>query len=106
MKDFSNINAGSIAEYVRELEFENEKLKEELSETKEGTIRADKFYGTAITVDACAAMHGVCRTTVFNYIAKGFIPRHPNSTDHKILIRTSDALLFDFKQARKHNIKF
>lgn len=106
MKDFSTIDAGKIAEYVRELEFENEKLKEQLSEVKEGTVRADKFYGTSITVEACAAMHGVCRSTVCNYVAKGYIPRHPNSTDHKILIRTSDALLFDFKQARKHHMKF
>lgn len=97
------INSSNIAAYVRELEFTNSELSEIVKRLQEEAIDPQKFYGTAISVDACARIHGVCAQTVRQYIHAGYIPKHPDSTDHKLLIRTSDALILDFRKLKMQN---
>lgn len=103
METTTTINSSNIAAYVRELEFENSELSETVRRLREKSIDPQKFYGTAISVDACARIHGVCTQTVRQYIHAGYIPKHPDSTDHKLLIRTSDVLTLDFRKMKMQN---
>ena len=91
MEDSTHIDSTKISLYIQQLEFT---VSKECFDPK-------KFYGTAITVDACARMHNVCVETVREYVHAGFIPTHPDSTSRKILILTTDALLLDFKQLKQ-----
>ena len=97
----SDIDSLKISTYVRELELTNLELTQKVQQLESKSINIDKFENTAITVEACARMHGVCVQTVRQYIKDGYIPEHPDSTDRKILIRTSDAILLNFKQLRR-----
>lgn len=76
-------------------------LEATITRMKKECFDPKKFYGTAITVDACARMHSVCTVTVREYVHAGLIPTHPDSTSRKILIFTIDALLLDFKQLKQ-----
>ena len=98
MEDSTHIDSTKISLYVQQLEFTVRNL--EATVAKE-CFDPQKFYGTAITVDACARMHNVCVETVREYVHAGFIPTHPDSTSRKILILTTDALLLDFKQLKR-----
>ena len=52
-------------------------------------------------MDAVAAMHGVSKYTVREYIKLGLIEPHPNSTEKRFLVRGSTALLLDFKELKE-----
>lgn len=93
-----NIDSIRISAYIRKLEIDNAELAAKVTKLQNDSIDLEKFYGTAISAEACARMHGVCVQTVRQYIHAGFIPRHPDSTDRKILIRTSDAITLDFRR--------
>lgn len=101
MEQASDIDSLKISTYIRGLELAKIELTQKVEQLESRTINIDKFESTAITVEACARMHGVCVQTVRQYIKEGYIPEHPDSTDRKILIRTSDAILLNFRQLRK-----
>ena len=101
MEPASDIDSLKISTYVRELELTNLELTQKVQRLESKSVNIDKFENTAITVEACARMHGVWVQTVRQYIKDGYIPEHPDSTDRKKLIRTSDAILLNFKQLRK-----
>lgn len=101
MEDLPHIDATSIALYVQQLEFTVSNLQDTIARMKQECFDPQKFYGTAITVDACARMHSVCVETVREYVHAGLISTHPDSTTRKILILTVDALLLDFKQLKQ-----
>ena len=61
---------------------------------------ADKFYAVALPVEIVAKLHSVSPYLVRRYVKMGLIPTHPGSTDAKILVRASDALLLDFCKLR------
>ena len=96
-----DIDSTAISVYVRELEFKNKELSQQYQRIQEESIDTHKFYGTTVTPEICARIHGVCALTVREYVKTGHIPKHPDSTDRKILIRTSDALTLDFRQLKK-----
>lgn len=101
MTPASEIDSLKISTYVRQLELTNLELTQKLQQLENKVINIDKFENTSITVEACARMHGVCVQTVRQYIKDGYIHEHPDSTERKKLIRTSDAILLNFKQLRK-----
>lgn len=96
-----DIDSLTISTYVRGLELTNMELTQKVKQLESKSINIDKFENTAITVEACARMHGVCVQTIRQYIREGYIPEHPDSTDRKKLIRTSDAILLNFKEMRR-----
>lgn len=79
----SDIDSLKISTYVRELELTNLELTQKVQRLESKSVNIDKFENTAITVEACARMHGVCVQTVRQYIKDGYIPEHPDSTDRK-----------------------
>lgn len=91
------MRANEIAQKVYELEHENEFLKNKNKQS----FSAEKFYNTALTTSEVAKLHGVSPTLVREYIKRGYIDVHPDSTEAKILIRGSDALILDFKKLKK-----
>ena len=101
MEDSTHIDSTKISLYIQQLEFTVSNLEATITRMKKECFDPKKFYGTAITVDACAWMHNVCVETVREYVHAGFIPTHPDSTSRKILILTTDALLLDFKQLKQ-----
>lgn len=88
---------------IRDLCAENERLRAAIHQLETDSVRATKFYPSPLNVEAVASLHGVSKQTVLKYVALGLIPRHPDSTDHKVLIRASIALLLDFSTLRKES---
>lgn len=95
------MHSRGIIGYLQTLEYENTKLKEENSELKDNRMDAGRFYAAALNVEAVATLHNVHPDTVRKYVSLGCIEKHPDSTDAKILIRASEALMLDFKELRK-----
>ena len=60
----SDIDSLKISTYVRELELTNLELTQKVQRLESKSVNIDKFENTAITVEACARMHGVCVQTV------------------------------------------
>lgn len=77
------------------------RLEKRCSELETCKVNADRFYNWAVDVDAVAAMHGVSKYAVREYIKLGLIEQHPNSTDKRFLVRGSTALLLDFKELKE-----
>ena len=97
----TNISPHQIYIWCDQISEENQKLRERIEYLQGHCIVADKFYNSALGVEVVAAMHGVNPATVRKYVKTGAIPKHPNSTDGKILIRGSVALLLDFDELRR-----
>ncbi len=76
-------------------------LERENKELRASQVNANRFYAVAFGVDAVAKMHDVSPYLVREYVKMGLIPQHPRSTQAKILIRLSDALLLDFNLLRE-----
>ena len=77
------------------------RLERRCSELEGSKVNADRFYNWAVDVDEVAAMHGVSKYAVREYIKMGLIEPHPSSTDKRFLVRGSTALLLDFKELRE-----
>ena len=84
MEDSTHIDSTKISLYIQQLEFTVSNLEATITRMKKECFDPKKFYGTAITVDACARMHSVCTVTVREYVHAGLIP-----------------LLLDFKQLKQ-----
>lgn len=101
MEKSSDMDSLKISAYVRGLELAKRELEHKVHELESHNINISKFECTAITIEACARMHGVCVQTVRQYVHEGYIPLHPDSMTRKLLIRTSDAIMLDFKKLRR-----
>jgi len=88
----NNISSGEIIVHIQHMEYENKRLKEELSVLKASRFDAGRFY---------AALHNVHPDTVRKYVSLGLIEKHPDSMDAKILMRASEALLLDFTELKR-----
>lgn len=89
---------GDVSVFVDRLN----RLERRCAELEASQYNANKFYAVAFGVDTVSKMHDVSPYLVREYIKLGLIPQHPRSTQAKILIRMSDALLLDFNQLREH----
>jgi hypothetical protein len=96
-----SINTGEIIGHIQNMEYENNRLKEELSTLKGRKLDAGRFYAVAVNVETVATLHNVHPDTVRKYVSLGLIEKHPDSMDAKILIRASDALLLDFTELKR-----
>lgn len=76
-------------------------LERRCNELEKSQYNADKFYAVPLPVETVAKLHSVSCYLVRKYVKLGLIPTHPGSTDAKILIRGSDALLLDFNKMRE-----
>ena len=83
-----------VIDRLNHLEQENERLRA-------SQVNASRFYTVAFGVEAVSKMHDVSPYLVREYVKMGLIPQHPRSTQAKILIRLSDALLLDFNVLRE-----
>lgn len=86
---------------VIDLAGENDSLRRENDRIKRSCVNVERFYNVPMTVSMVAELHSVSPGLVRKYVKKGLIETHPESTDAKILIRVSDALMLDFKELRK-----
>ena len=78
MEDSTHIDSTKISLYIQQLEFTVSNLEATITRMKKECFDPKKFYGTAITVDACARMHNVCVETVREYVHGGSILRSIN----------------------------
>ncbi len=76
------------------------RLERRCKELEASQYNAEKFYAVPLGVDVVAKLHNVSAYLVRRYVKLGLIPVHPGSTDAKIIIRGSDALLLDFNKMR------
>lgn len=83
------------------MDFENQQLKAELEKMKGNHCDAQKFYGVAVGVEFVATLHNVHADTVRKYANLGLIPKHPDSSNGKMLFRASEILLLDFLELRR-----
>ncbi|OFY43962.1 MAG: hypothetical protein A2X18_07480 [Bacteroidetes bacterium GWF2_40_14] len=101
------MSTAEVISEILQISSEKEQLKMENDHLKANSVNAQKFYNSALTTEAVASLHSVSTALVRRYVKLGYIEQHPNSTDAKILVRASTALLLDFKNLRynsKHNI--
>ena len=94
-----------ITKSFRIHDYSNKKLEEENEYLRAHGVNIDKFYAKTMTVEMVAYLHDVHPNTVRKYINCGLIPKHPNSTNGKILIRASDGLTLDFDELRRKSKK-
>ena len=95
------MEAVSVVQEVVALVHENQVLREENERLKRSSFNADKFYNVILSTKDVARLHAVSDYLVRKYIGRGLIATHPLSTDDKILIRASDALVLDFKNLKE-----
>ena len=81
------------------------RLERRCKELEQSQYNADKFYAVPLAVETVAKLHNVSSYLVRKYVKLGLIPVHPSSTDAKIIIRGSDALVLDFKRLREESRK-
>ena len=104
------MKTSEIIGYIQQITFENEALKVENERLQNGALNACQFYNSVLTVEMVSMLHRLHPDTIREYVKRGVIEKHPDSSDRKILIRASDALLFNHKEAmkkgafRKHNL--
>ena len=84
----------AVVDRMNHLEQENKRLAA-------SQVNATRFYAVAFGVETVSKMHDVSPYLVREYVKMGLIPQHPRSTQAKILIRLSDALLLDFNVLRE-----
>ena len=77
------------------------RMERRVKELEASQYNADKFYPVPLGADVVAKLHGVSAYLVRKYVKMGLIPTHPGSTDAKIQIRGSIALLLDFDKMRE-----
>ena len=77
------------------------RLERRCAELESSQYDANKFYAVAFGITEVSKMHDVSPYLVREYVKLGLIPQHPRSSQAKILIRMSDALLLDFNQLRE-----
>lgn len=85
-----------VAEYANKkilLEQENERLKA-------NCVDAERFYNVPMTLEVAGSLHGVSAKVVRRLVELGLLPKHPQSSDSKILIRASDAIRMDIDKLR------
>lgn len=82
-----------LVESCSYMERENERIKATY-------VDADRFRNVPLPLDTVGAMHGVSSKVVRRLVSVGLIPKHPMSTDAKILVRASDALTLDIDMLR------
>ena len=86
---------------IQEMAFENEKVNEEIERLKKYCVNADKFHAKTMSVELVAYLHDVHPNTVRKYVNCGLIEKHPTSSQTRIKIRASDALMLDFTTMKK-----
>ena len=96
-----DITTHAAIAHFQQIDFENGRLREELERMRGSHYDSQKFYGIIIGVEVAATLHNVHADTIRKYANLGLIPRHPDSSDAKMLFRVSDILLLDFKRLRK-----
>lgn len=77
------------------------RMERRCRELEASQYNAEKFYAVPLSVEVVAKLHGVSAYLVRRYVKLGLIPTHPGSTDAKIVIRGSTALLLDFEKMRE-----
>lgn len=95
------MEAASVVQEVVALVHENQILRAENERLRNSAVNADRFYNVALSTADVARLHSVSDYLVRKYIGLGLIDRHPMSTDAKMYVRASDALLLDFKEMKE-----
>lgn len=104
-KSAERLSTMQIIGVIQDMDYSNKKLEEENEYLRAHGVNIDKFYAKTMTVEMVAYLHDVHPNTVRKYINCGLIPKHPNSTNGKILIRASDGLTLDFDELRRKSKK-
>lgn len=92
---------GVLKEQVDSLRTRNVALEKENEELRNNSCDCRRFYNCPLTTIVVAQLHSVSPELVRKYVRYGMIPTHPMSTDAKVLIRASDALLLDFVEMKR-----
>lgn len=95
------MEAASIVREVVELVHENQALRAENERLKQSSVNADRFYSAMLSTEEVGRLHGVNKATVLNYVKRGLIEKAPDSTDGKVWIRASVALMLDFGKMKE-----
>lgn len=94
------MDATSVLSEVAALVNECQMLRVENERLKHSLVNADRFYNVALSTADVARLHSVSEYLVRKYIGLGLIDRHPMSTDKKLFVRASEALVLDFKELK------
>lgn len=77
------------------------RIERRCKELEKSQYNAERFYAVPLGIETVAKLHNVSAYLVRKYVKLGLIPVHPSSTDAKIIIRGSDALVLDFVKLRQ-----
>lgn len=94
------MEATAVLSEVAALVNECQTLRAENERLKQSSVNADRFYSAMLSTEEVGRLHGVNKATVRNYIKRGLIEKAPDSTDGKIWIRASVALMLDFRKMK------
>lgn len=83
-----------LVNHVTLLQQENERLRFTRVDT-------ERFHNVPMTLEVAGQLHGVSAKVVRRFVDLGLLPKHPQSSDSKILIRASDAIRMDIDQLRE-----
>ncbi len=95
------MNTTAIVEEVAGLVAASEALRAENERLRRTMVNSEKFYNVPLPLPVVAMLHSVSPYIVREYIKLGLIEKHPSSTDAKILVRASEALVLDFTELKK-----
>lgn len=90
------MEATAVLSEVAALVNECQALRAENERLRQSAVNADRFYSAMLSTDEVGRLHGVSKDTVLNYVKRGLIEKAPDSTDGKVKIRASVALMLDF----------
>lgn len=94
------MEATAVLSEVAALVNECQTLRAENERLKRSSVNADRFYSAMLSTEEVGRLHGVNKATVLNYVKRGLIEKAPDSTDGKIWIRASVALMLDFEKMK------
>ena len=94
------MEATAVLSEVAALVNECQALRAENERLKQSSVNADRFYSAMLSTEEVGRLHGVNKATVLNYVKRGLIEKAPNSTDGKVWIRASVALMLDFEKMK------
>lgn len=94
------MEATAVLSEVAALVNECQALRAENERLKQSSVNADRFYSAMLSTEEVGRLHGVNKATVLNYVKRGLIEKAPDSTDGKIWIRASVALMLDFEKMK------
>ena len=90
-----------VVRIVAEVVERNALLEQENAMLKANCVDTRRFHNVPLSLEVAGQLHGVSAKVVRRLVDLGLLPKHPQSSDGKILVRASDAISMDIDRLRE-----